>query len=177
MVTQWSLLLLLVLWVRAGVEHALSSYSPSNVALRELATSAFIYSWPVGQISELQELKTRVVKDAIFHDSEDCAKKLLCGLAGRDPPLQWDEELLLNYYNQRVDYSSDTLFFNIAVKVGKDGFRSCTEVYPRCLLDLETLLGMLRRQHISFHIPGQQRDCEVFLLWTKKKDNITRIEN
>ena len=63
------------------------------------------------------------------------------------------------------------------LKVGKDGFRSCTEVYPRCLLDLETLLGTLRRQHISFQIPGQQRDCEVFLLWTKKKDNITRIEN
>ena len=57
MVTQWSLLLLLVLWVRAGVEHALSSYSPSNVALRELATSAFIYSWPVGQISVIGKLK------------------------------------------------------------------------------------------------------------------------
>ena len=57
------------------------------------------------------------MKDAIFHDSDDCAKKLLCGLAGRDAPLQWDEELLLNYYNQPVDYSADSLFFNIAVKV------------------------------------------------------------
>ena len=35
-----------------------------------------------------------------------------------EPDLNWDEALLLNYYEAtRVDYSSDSLFFNIAVKV------------------------------------------------------------
>ena len=33
--------------------------------------------------------------------------------------LDWDEELLLKYYDQPVNYGSDSLFFNIAVKVLK----------------------------------------------------------
>ena len=33
--------------------------------------------------------------------------------------LDWDEELLIKYYDQPVNYGSDSLFFNIAVKVRK----------------------------------------------------------
>merc|ERR1711963_1369414 len=64
--------------------------------------------------------------------------------------------------------------FNIAVKVGLEG-QLCEEVYPRCILALPELLRILRRQGISFDIPGQDRDCQVYFLWKKKKPS--SIEN
>merc|ERR1712008_186752 len=56
----------------------------------------------------------------------------------------------------------------IAVKVGQEG-QKCNEVYPRCFLGLAELLRILRRQGISFDIPGKDRDCQVYFLWKKKK--------
>ena len=54
------------------------------------------------------------------------------------------------------------------IQVGKDGERECFEVYPRCYLDLHEMLKILRRQGISFEIPGEERDCQVYFLWKKK---------
>merc|ERR1712106_950305 len=110
---------------------------------------------------------TDSLKEANFQDTDDCAKKLLCELAGKED-LNWDEELLINYYDKPVNYGSDSLFFNIAVKVGKDGERECYAVYPRCFLDLPEMLKILRRQGISFEIPGEERDCQIYFLWKKK---------
>jgi len=153
---------------RGGHSFAgLTSFSAPNAAMRELARGAFINSWPVTDRPELQHLKTESLEDANFHDTDDCAKKLLCQLA-RKEGLEWDEELLINYYDKPVNYGADSLFFNIAVKVGKDGERECFEVYPRCFLDLHEMLKILRRQGISFEIPGEERDCQVYFLWKKK---------
>ena len=54
------------------------------------------------------------------------------------------------------------------MQVGKDGERECVDVYPRCILDLSEMLEILRRQGISFDIPGEERDCQIYLLWKKK---------
>ena len=54
------------------------------------------------------------------------------------------------------------------VQVGKDGERECVDVYPRCILDLPEMLEILRRQGISFEIPGEERDCQIYFLWKKK---------
>eukprot|EP00092_Neocalanus_flemingeri_P032666 GFUD01035531.1.p1 GENE.GFUD01035531.1~~GFUD01035531.1.p1 ORF type:complete len:220 (-),score=55.34 GFUD01035531.1:73-732(-) len=145
----------------------ISSFSAPNAALRELAKGAFLNSWPVTNKPALQHLRTETLKDANYHDTDDCAKKLLCDLS-RKEGLNWDEDLLINYYDKPVNYGSDSLFFNIAVKVGKDGERECYEVYPRCFLDLPEMLKILRRQGISFEIPGEDRDCQVYFLWKKK---------
>jgi len=152
---------------RDGHSFSGLGFSAPNAAMRELAKGAFINSWPVTNKPELQHLKTESLKDANFHDTDDCAKKLLCQLAKKEG-LEWDEELLINYYDEPVNYGADSLFFNIAVKVGKDGERECFEVYPRCYLDLHEMLKILRRQGISFEIPGEERDCQVYFLWKKK---------
>eukprot|EP00090_Calanus_glacialis_P037561 TRINITY_DN6481_c0_g1_i1.p1 TRINITY_DN6481_c0_g1~~TRINITY_DN6481_c0_g1_i1.p1 ORF type:complete len:202 (-),score=57.03 TRINITY_DN6481_c0_g1_i1:83-688(-) len=152
---------------RAGHSLGFSSFPAPNAALRELARGAFLNSWPVTNKPELQNLKTESLNDANYHDTDDCAKKLLCELTKKEG-LEWDEELLIKYYDQPVNYGSDSLFFNIAVKVGKDGERECVDVYPRCILDLSEMLEILRRQGISFDIPGEERDCQIYFLWKKK---------
>merc|ERR1712004_700884 len=103
-------------------------------------------------------------------------KRLLCEIARKEGQLEWDETLLMNYYKaNRIDYTSKSLFFNIAVKVGLEG-QLCEEVYPRCILALPELLRILRRQGISFDIPGQDRDCQVYFLWKKKKPSSSENE-
>ena len=71
-----------------------------------------------------------------------------------------------------MDYSISNNNCNIAkifdVQVGKDGDRECVDVYPRCILDLPEMLEILRRQGISFDIPGEERDCQIYFLWKKK---------
>ena len=64
-------------------------------------------------------MRQEIIKEANYQDGDDCAKKFLCELSGKfSSDLEWDEALLFNVYNQPVlDYSSDSLFFNIAVKV------------------------------------------------------------
>jgi hypothetical protein len=57
-------------------------------------------------------------------------------------------------------------------QVGKDGERECYDVYPRCILDVSEMLEILRRQGISFEIPGEERDCQVYFLWKKKDKRI-----
>merc|ERR1712126_194660 len=151
----------------------LSTYPAPNAALRELARGAFLNSWPVTNIQELQYLKTESLHGANYQDTDDCAKKLLCELTKKQE-LEWDEELLLQYYDEPVNYGSDSLFFNIAVKVGKDGERECIDVYPRCILDLPEMLAIMRRQGFSFDIPGEERDCQVYFLW-KKKDKKKKL--
>jgi len=146
----------------------LSSFPANNAALRQLARGAFLNSWHVTNNQELQYLKTESLQDANYHDTDDCAKKLLCELTKKQD-VEWDENLLLEYYDKPVNYGSDSLFFNIAVKVGKDGERECIDVYPRCILDLPEMLAILRRQGFSFDIPGKERDCQVYFLWKKKE--------
>ena len=64
-------------------------------------------------------MRQETIREADYQDGDDCAKKLLCELSGKySTDMDWDEALLFNVYNQPVlDYSSDSLFFNIAVKV------------------------------------------------------------
>jgi len=157
----------------AGSLHG--SFSP-NSPLRELARGAFLASWPVTNVPELEDIKEESLMMANRADAEDCAKRLLCEIARKElylpdsgDLLEWDEMLLLDYYRaNRIDYTSKSLFFNIAVKVGQEG-QKCNEVYPRCILALPELLRILRRQGISFDIPGKDRDCQVYFLWKKKK--------
>ena len=59
-------------------------------------------------------------------------------------------------------------------QVGKDGERECIDVYPRCILYLPEMLEILRRQGISFDIPGEERDCQIYFLW-KKKDKKKKL--
>merc|ERR1719234_2019121 len=152
-----------------GVGGSLHGSFTSNSPLRELARGAFLASWPVTNVPELEDIKEESLMMANKADAEDCAKRLLCEIARKDDQLEWDENLLMDYYRaNRIDYTSKSLFFNIAVKVGQEG-QKCNEVYPRCILGLPELLRILRRQGISFDIPGQDRDCQVYFLWKKKK--------
>merc|ERR1719234_2910349 len=152
-----------------GVGGSLHGSLTSNSPLRELARGAFLASWPVTNVPELEDIKEESLMMANKADAEDCAKRLLCEIARKEDQLEWDETLLMDYYRaNRIDYTSKSLFFNIAVKVGQEG-QKCNEVYPRCILGLPELLRILRRQGISFDIPGQDRDCQVYFLWKKKK--------
>merc|ERR1719264_830851 len=152
-----------------GVGGSLHGSFTSNSPLRELARGAFLASWPVTNVPELEDIKEESLMMANKADAEDCAKRLLCEIARKEGQLEWDEKLLVNYYRaNRIDYTSKSLFFNIAIKVGQEG-QKCNEVYPRCILGLPELLRILRRQGISFDIPGKDRDCQVYFLWKKKK--------
>ena len=64
-------------------------------------------------------MRQEITREADYQDGDDCAKKFLCELSGKyRSDMDWDEALLFNVYNQPVlDYSSESLFFNIAVKV------------------------------------------------------------
>jgi len=159
--------ILLLLFPYLGIVVTGEYFAP-NSPLRELARGAFLNSWPVSK--GLFDLKKESLLLANKADADDCGKRLLCELAGkRKEELSWDEELMLEYYEaSRVDYTSDSLFFNIAVKVGREKERSCTDVYPRCLMALPEMLKILRRQGISFEIPGEEKDCQVYFLWKKK---------
>jgi len=148
----------------SGLHGSFSSNSP----IRELARGAFLASWPVTNVPELDEIREESLVMSNKADAEDCAKRLLCEIASKEGQLEWDEKLLMEYYKaNRIDYTSKSLFFNIAVKVGQEG-QKCNEVYPRCILGLPELLRILRRQGISFDIPGKDRDCQVYFLWKKK---------
>jgi len=152
--------------VAAGGLHG--SFS-SNSPIRELARGAFLASWPVTNVPELEDIREESLMMSNKADAEDCGKRLLCEIARKEGKLEWDEKLLMEYYRaNRIDYTSKSLFFNIAVKVGQEG-QKCNEVYPRCILALPELLRILRRQGISFDIPGKDRDCQVYFLWKKKK--------
>jgi len=159
-----------------GVDGGLHGSFTPNSPLRELAKGAFLASWPVTDVPELDDIKEESLMMANKADAEDCAKRLLCEIARKEGQLEWDETLLMNYYKaNRIDYTSKSLFFNIAVKVGLEG-QLCEEVYPRCVLALPELLRILRRQGISFDIPGQDRDCQVYFLWKKKKPSSSENE-
>jgi len=160
-----------------GVVGGLHGSFTTNSPLRELARGAFLASWPVTNVPELDAIREESLMMANKADAEDCAKRLLCEIARKDGQLEWDETLLMDYYRaNRIDYTSKSLFFNIAVKVGQEG-QKCNEVYPRCLLGLPELLRILRRQGISFDIPGEERDCQVYFLWKKKKPAPSPSEN
>jgi len=151
--------------VAAGLHGSFTTNSP----LRELARGAFLASWPVTNVPELEDIREESLMMANKADAEDCAKRLLCEIARKEDQLEWDETLLMDYYRaNRIDYTSKSLFFNIAVKVGQEG-QKCNEVYPRCILGLPELLRILRRQGISFDIPGKEKDCQVYFLWKKKR--------
>merc|ERR1712106_483116 len=139
----------------------------TSTPLAELVRGAFIHSWPLLDRPELQDLKSKALKGADFHDTDDCAKKLLCELA-KKRDRTWDEDLLYRYYDKPVDYVSGSLFFNITIQVGKDGERNCKDVYPNCFLDLSEMLKTIRRQGISFKLPGGYLDCDINITWKKK---------
>lgn len=158
-----------VLFVSLGLCHAEQSGLPAtNTPLSELVRGAFINYWPLLNRPDLQHLRSGSLKAANFQDTDDCAKKLLCELS-RKKDRTWDEDLVYTYYDQPVDYMSDSLFFNIAVQVGKDGERDCQDAYPKCFLKLPEMLKLIRRQGISFELPADELECQVYVVWKKKR--------
>merc|ERR1712168_923113 len=103
-------------------------------------------------VSEYEEFANSV-------DYDDCGKKMLCILAGkRQHELEWDEEMLVKSYTRRIDYSSPTVQFAVAVQVGSNSPQNCENVYSNCLHTIKELLSLLRDQGISVDIPGTDRD-------------------
>lgn len=152
---------------------ALVELSVTN-SLRELAGGAFLSSWPSPARQLVRDKVEMSIKYANNIDQEDCAKKMLCQLAGKrrtigGNSLSWDEQLLINAFDvDAIDYASSSVQFNVAVQVGKKEANNCPEVYSRCNLNLEEMLKTLRRQGISFEIPGDEKDCAVYFLWKNK---------
>lgn len=69
-------------------------------------------------MQDISSVRQETLQDANYQDSDDCAKKFLCELSRTYwNELDWDETLLIKYFNQQIDYSSESLFFNIAIKV------------------------------------------------------------
>jgi len=183
--------LALLATVRAG-------WKSPNSAFRELMRAALTSLWDFTSDQILDEVRTESLRAAGFQDTDDCAKKLLCELARKSKfdskidslpeipnassfpggafalqksDLAWDEKLLMRFYHKSLDYDADSLFFNLAVQIGKRGERFCHEVYPNYLMDLEEMRDILRRQGITFDIPGIDRDCQVYLFWKKNEDS------
>ena len=57
------------------------------------------------------------------------------------------------------------------MKVGKDGERDCQDAYPSCFLKLPEMLKLIRRQGISFELPADELECQVYVVWRKKDRN------
>jgi len=151
-------------WVVVCCVWALVKCEITN-SLRELAGGAFLKATPFGN----KQLIGKTV-DRTFHyvsklDSEDCSKKLLCGLAGKVDKLTWDEELMLQAFQSPIDYTSPYVQLRVAVEVGRKNVTNCKMVYSRCTLELHEMTKVLRRQGISFEIPGAEKDCSVYFLW------------
>ena len=96
--------------------------------------------------------------------------------------------------NQRL-FGNEIEIKKLTIQVGKSG-ASCSSTYLRCVLELEELLQIFRRQGnpnyyltwlwlvikigknlysgvllgITFDIPGDERDCQVYFLWKKKDE-------
>jgi hypothetical protein len=167
------LMRVLLVLLAAAVLSESQDYSVTS-SLREMAGGAFLASWPVSERDKVAKQVSLSYKFANNNDAEDCAKKLLCELAGKrkesKSPMAWDEELLLEAFDaEEIDYTSASVQFQVAVKVGKKNESNCRDVYSRCSLDLQQMLKMLRRQGISFIIPGEERDCSIYFLWKNKE--------
>lgn len=142
-------------------------------SLRELAGGAFLKATPFGDKNLIGKTVDKTFQYVSKLDAEDCGKKLLCGLAGKQGKLTWDEELMLKAFQGSIDYTSPYVQLRVAVEVGRRNVTNCKMVYSRCSLQLHEMTKLLRRQGISFEIPGQEKDCSVYFLWktTGRKKN------
>jgi len=155
-----------------GHEHKLHSSQPSS-PLREMMRGAILDSWPIFQNQKRNKDDALLLANEL--DVESCAKKFLCELAKTKGELEWDEELVLKQFTKKVDWTSSSLFFNIAVKLGNEDKRTCSTIYPMCSLSKEDMTDVFRRQGISFTIPGKDRNCMFYLLWKKTTDSNEEI--
>ena len=64
-------------------------------------------------------------------DSEDCAKRLICELYGSSETLAWDERLIKNYIQPKLDYASPIIQFQLAADLGRRQVSACVTVYSR----------------------------------------------
>ena len=64
-------------------------------------------------------------------DSEDCAKRLICELYGSSETLAWDERLIKNYIQPKLDYASTIIQFQLAADLGRRQVSACVTVYSR----------------------------------------------
>ena len=69
-------------------------------------------------------------------DSEDCAKRLICELYGSSETLAWDERLIKNYIQPKLDYASPIIQFQLAADLGRRQVSACVTVYSRLITKL-----------------------------------------
>jgi len=146
-----------------------SVFTSLSQPLEGVAKAAFLSAWGSQYMQDEEERLGEVYKHINKVDKDSCAKKFLCELARKKGPLDWYEKLIFGHYDKPVVWSAPSVFFNIAVKVGKEDSRSCIEVYPGCVWNLEEMANILKKQGINFHIQGLESDTQVYLLWGQKK--------
>ena len=82
------------------------------------------------------------------NDADDCAKKLICSLAARDPrTLAQDEAVIVNIFGKNtLDVSKATVEFDLAAIMGrKAGGAQCEKIYSRCVYPTNTLMEVMRQ--------------------------------
>ena len=82
------------------------------------------------------------------NDADDCAKKLICSLAARDPrTLAQDEAVIVSIFGQGdLDVSKATVEFDLAAVMGrKAGEAQCEKIYSRCVYPTNTLMEVMRQ--------------------------------
>jgi len=142
--------------------------------LTTLMKMALVNALPDLNTDDLQKMELMQFSEMNLIDTDDCGKKMLCELA-RKEKLTWDERHLLSYFNNPVNFTSDALFFNIAVQVGKERERECESVYQSCFLNLSEMLKIIRREGISVEVPGDELKLEVNFNWRKKSKSSENI--
>ena len=82
------------------------------------------------------------------NDADDCAKKLICSLAARDPrTLAQDEAVIVNIFGKNtLDVSKATVEFDLAAIMGrKAGGAQCEKIYSRCVYPTNTMMEVMRQ--------------------------------
>jgi len=82
------------------------------------------------------------------NDADDCAKKLICSLAARDPrSLAQDEAVIVGLFGHGdLDVSKSTVEFDLAAIMGrKVGEVQCEKIYSRCVYPTNTLMEVMRQ--------------------------------
>ena len=113
------------------------------------------------------------LRSAHFEDSSDCVKRLLCELQSKSEDLSWDEILIQNMIEPKIDYTDPTLQFSLAVDLGrKQDALQCSIVYSRCVFDSDDIMELMRQRGTSLQLSdgNQQRECTVLFLWNKKSN-------
>jgi len=98
------------------------------------------YGRAVGSVDEM-------FLSASQSDADDCAKKLICSLAARNPATLAEDESVISslFGNGDLDVSKSTVEFDLAAIMGRRvGVEQCSRVYARCVHSPATLMEVMR---------------------------------